>query len=41
VREGEVLHIPSGTAHQVEALEDTFVLDFFSPSRREWLPAET
>jgi quercetin dioxygenase-like cupin family protein len=41
VREGEVLHVPGGIAHQVEALEDTFVLDFFSPSRREWLPSET
>jgi quercetin dioxygenase-like cupin family protein len=37
VREGEVLHIPSGTAHQAEALEDTFELDVFSPIRRDWL----
>jgi len=37
VREGEVLHIPSGVAHQVEALEDTFELDVFSPVRQEWL----
>jgi quercetin dioxygenase-like cupin family protein len=29
VREGEVLHIPSGIEHQAEALEDTFELDFF------------
>jgi quercetin dioxygenase-like cupin family protein len=35
VREGEVLHIPSGIAHQAEALEDTFELDFFSPVRAE------
>jgi quercetin dioxygenase-like cupin family protein len=27
VREGEVLHIPSGVPHQAEALEDTFELD--------------
>jgi quercetin dioxygenase-like cupin family protein len=33
VREGELLHIPSGAAHQAEALEDTFQLDFFSPVR--------
>ena len=39
VREGEVLHIPSGTAHQSEALEDTFELDVFSPIRRDWLSA--
>lgn len=35
VREGEVLHIPSGAAHQAEALEDTFQLDLFSPVRQE------
>ena len=33
-REGEVLHIPSGVPHQVEALDDTFVLDLFSPPRQ-------
>ena len=37
VREGEVLHIPAGIAHQSEALEDTFELDVFSPLRAEWL----
>lgn len=37
VREGEVLHIPSGTPHQAEALEDTFELDVFSPIRKDWL----
>lgn len=37
VREGEVLHIPSGVEHQAEALEDTFELDVFSPVRMEWL----
>jgi quercetin dioxygenase-like cupin family protein len=37
VREGEVLHIPSGIAHQAEALEDTFELDLFSPIRRDWV----
>jgi quercetin dioxygenase-like cupin family protein len=37
VREGEVLHIPSGMPHQAEALEDTFELDVFSPIRRDWL----
>jgi quercetin dioxygenase-like cupin family protein len=38
VREGEVLHIPSGTPHQSEALEDTFELDVFSPVRDDWRP---
>ena len=37
VREGEVLHIPSGVEHQAEALEDTFELDVFSPIRTDWL----
>ena len=37
VREGEVLLIPSGVAHQAEALEDTFELDVFSPIRQDWL----
>ena len=37
VREGEVLHIPSGTPHQAEALEDTFELDVFSPIRQDWV----
>src|SRR5438067_13905510 len=36
LRVGEVLHIGSGVAHQVEALDDTFVLGVFSPVRRDW-----
>ncbi len=28
---GEVLHLPGGVAHSAEALEDTLVLDIFSP----------
>jgi unsaturated pyranuronate lyase len=39
VREGEVLHIPSGVPHQSEALEDTLELDVFSPIRAEWVEA--
>ena len=39
VREGEVLHIPSGLPHQAEALEDTLELDVFSPVRAEWVGA--
>ena len=27
LREGEVLQVPAGAAHQIEALDDTFVLD--------------
>lgn len=41
VREGEVLHIPSGVEHQAEALEDTFELDVFSPGRGGWLVEPT
>ena len=40
VREGEVLHIPSGVPHQAEALEDTFELDVFSPIRLDWLSSD-
>jgi unsaturated pyranuronate lyase len=40
VREGEVLHIPSGVEHQSEALEDTFELDVFSPLRQDWLDSD-
>ncbi|MDR1990280.1 MAG: cupin domain-containing protein [Acidobacteriaceae bacterium] len=39
VRDGEVLHIPSGVAHQAEALDDTFELDVFSPLRQTVLAA--
>ncbi len=31
VRGGEVLHLPSNVPHSAEALEDTVVLDCFSP----------
>jgi quercetin dioxygenase-like cupin family protein len=31
----QVLHIPSGVAHQAVALDDTFVLGVFSPVRRQ------
>jgi quercetin dioxygenase-like cupin family protein len=37
VRDGDVLHIPAGVAHQSEALEDTFELDVFCPPRLEWI----
>jgi quercetin dioxygenase-like cupin family protein len=43
VREGDVLHIPAGVEHQVEALEDTFELDVYCPGRSGWTaePAES
>lgn len=37
VRPGEVLHIPSMIDHDAVALEDTRVLDVFSPPRQDWL----
>lgn len=31
VSAGEVMHLPSGVPHSAEAMEDTLVLDVFSP----------
>ena len=36
LRDGELLHIKPGVLHQVEALDDTFVLGVFSPVRSDW-----
>lgn len=37
VRAGEVLTIPPDAPHGVEALEDSVVLDVFSPPREDWI----
>jgi quercetin dioxygenase-like cupin family protein len=37
VRGGEVLQIPGGVAHEVEILEDSLVVDVFSPVRQDWI----
>ncbi len=37
VREGEVLHVPARVEHQLESLEDSFVLGVFSPPRHGWI----
>src|SRR5438477_1915195 len=37
VRAGESLAIPPHMPHAVEALEDTVVVDIFSPGREDWL----
>jgi quercetin dioxygenase-like cupin family protein len=37
VRTGEALQIPSWAKHGVTALEDTQVIDVFSPVRQDWL----
>lgn len=36
VRAGEVVVIPSGVPHQIEVLDDTLVIDTFSPVRSDW-----
>lgn len=33
----ELIHFPSNVWHKAEALEDTVVLDVFSPPREDWL----
>ena len=37
LRRGQVLLIPSHVTHSAVALEDTVVLDIFSPIRKDWL----
>ena len=37
LKEGDVLHIPSGVEHSAVAHEDTLDLDVFSPIREDWL----
>jgi quercetin dioxygenase-like cupin family protein len=37
IRAEEVIHFPSNVWHKAEALEDTVVLDVFSPPREDWL----
>jgi len=34
---GEVLQIPSWVEHEVEVVEDTVVIDVFSPVRQDWI----
>jgi quercetin dioxygenase-like cupin family protein len=36
-RGGEVVRIPGGVAHEVAVLEDTVVIDIFSPVRQDWI----
>ena len=37
VKAGEVMQIPGNVAHEVEVLEDTLVVDVFSPVRQDWI----
>ena len=34
---GEVMRIPGGVSHEVAVLEDTVVIDVFSPVRQDWI----
>jgi quercetin dioxygenase-like cupin family protein len=36
-RGGDVVQIPSGLAHEVQVLEDSFVVDVFAPVRQDWI----
>ena len=37
VKAGEVMQIPGNAVHEVEVLEDTLVVDVFSPVRQDWI----
>jgi quercetin dioxygenase-like cupin family protein len=37
VRGGEVMQIPGNVPHCVDVLEDTLVIDVFSPVRQDWI----
>ncbi len=34
---GEIIHIPSNVPHRVVALEESIVMDIFSPIRQDWI----
>lgn len=36
VRPGEMVSIPPNVPHSAEALEDTLVINVFTPPRRDW-----
>jgi quercetin dioxygenase-like cupin family protein len=40
VTAGESVFVPGGVPHEVEALEDSLVLDVFSPVREDWVRGE-
>jgi quercetin dioxygenase-like cupin family protein len=40
VSAGQALSIPSGVPHGVEALEDTVVMDLFTPRRQDWIDGD-
>ncbi len=38
LKEGDALLIPSNVKHNCEVLEDSMIIEVFSPPRKEWLP---
>jgi quercetin dioxygenase-like cupin family protein len=36
-RQGEIVYISANEAHAAQAVEDTWVIDFFAPRREDWL----
>lgn len=37
---GDVVHVPPNIEHEVEALEDSTVIDVYSPIREDWIRGE-
>ncbi len=37
---GDIVHIPPNTPHSVHALEDSVVIDVYSPVRDDWIRGE-
>ena len=40
VEGGNAVHIPPNATHSVEALEDSLVVDVYSPVRQDWIRGE-
>ncbi|MDQ1469073.1 MAG: hypothetical protein QOJ99_553 [Bryobacterales bacterium] len=40
VRAGEVVRIPPGVPHLVEAMEDSVATDLFTPPRQDWISGD-
>jgi quercetin dioxygenase-like cupin family protein len=40
LRAGDILVVPAWAEHEAWALEDTTVIDFFAPVRKDWLSQE-
>jgi quercetin dioxygenase-like cupin family protein len=41
LRGGDFYYIPADVEHGVDALEDSVLIDFFTPMRAEFVPAQT